>query len=270
MSKMESYWLDLRQLDEMTSNKTIIHRIHPCAKLLTTVIFLTVVASFSKYEVSGLFPMFFYPILLIILGELPLGPILNRVALALPFVLFIGIFNPLLDQIPVLQIGPLFISGGWLSFFSILLRFLLAVTAALILVATTGIDAIGMALLQLQVPRVFVVQLLFMYRYLYVLLEEFIRTMRAYSLRNFQGEGIRPRVWGSLLGQLLLRTIDRAQRIYGAMLCRGFDGEIRLLGRKKIVGLDIVYFLGWSGFFIVVRLINISQWLGTLLIGGQY
>jgi len=268
MSKMESYWLDLRQLDEMAIHKSVIHHIHPCAKLLTTVIFLTVVASFSKYEVSGLFPMFFYPMLLMILGELPLGPIMHRVLLALPFVMFIGIFNPLLDQIPFLQIGPLLISGGWISLFSIFLRFLLAVTAALILVATTGIDGIGMALLQLKVPRVFVVQLLFMYRYLYVLLEELIRTIRAHSLRSFQGEGIKIGVWGSLLGQLLLRTIDRAQRIYGAMLCRGFDGEIRLIGRKKLVGIDIVYFLGWSIFFIVVRLVNIPQWLGTLLIGG--
>jgi len=268
MSKMESYWLDLRKLDEMASNRTIIHSIHPCAKLLTTVIFLTVVASFSKYEVSGLFPMLLYPMILIILGELPVGPILNRVLLALPFVIFIAIFNPLLDQTPVVQMGPLLISGGWISFFSILLRFLLAVTAALILVATTGIDAIGMALLQLKVPRIFVVQLLFMYRYIYVLLEEFIRTIRAHSLRSFQGEGIRPRVWGSLLGQLLLRTIDRAQRIYGAMLCRGFDGEIRLIGRNKLVGIDIIYFLGWSAYFIVVRLVNIPQWLGRLLLGG--
>ena len=268
MSKMESYWLDLRQLDEMASTRTVVQRIHPGAKLLTTVIFLTIVASFSKYEVSGLFPMFFYPMMLIILGELSVGPIFNRLLLALPFVLFIGIFNPLLDQIPLVQIGPYLISGGWISFISILLRFLLAVTAALILVATTGIDGIGMALLQLKVPRVIVMQLLFMYRYLYVLLEEFVRTMRAHSLRSFQGEGIKPRVWGSLLGQLLLRTVDRAQRIYQAMLCRGFDGEIRLIRQRKLAGVDVIYFVGWSVFFIVARCVNIAQWLGTLLIGG--
>lgn len=268
MSKMESYWLDLKQLDEMASKGTIIHRIHPCAKLLTTVIFLTVVASFSKYEISGLFPMMIYPIVLIVLGELPVGPILNRVLLALPFVLFIGIFNPIFDQMPLVHLGPFSLSGGWISFISILLRFLLAVTAALILVATTGMDAIAMALLKLKVPKVLVIQLLFMYRYLYVLLEEFIRTIRAYSLRSFHGDGIQYRVWGSLLGQLLLRTIDRAQRIYQAMLCRGFDGEIRLRGQKKLIGLDIIYFLGWSALFIVLRLVNISQWLGMLLVGG--
>lgn len=269
MIKMESRWLELRELDEMASNTTVIHRINPCAKLLTTVIFLTVVASFSKYEISGLFPMFLYPMALIILGDLSFFSIVKRVFLAIPFVIFIGIFNPLLDQTPVMQVGSFSLSGGWISFASILLRFLLAVTAALILVGTTGMNAIALALLRLKVPSILVIQLLFLYRYLYVLVEEFIRTIRAYSLRSFQGEGLRPKVWGSLLGQLLLRTIDRAQRIYQAMLCRGFDGEIRLMGEYKLVGTDIAYFFGWSAFFIIVRLVNIPQWLGTLLIGGH-
>lgn len=268
MSKMESSWLSLRQLDEMASHKTLIHGINSCAKLLTTVAFLTVVASFGKYEISALFPMFFYPLSLVILGQLPVGLILRRVLLAVPFVLFIGIFNPLLDQVPIMQIGPYLISGGWISFISILLRFLLAVTGALILVATTGIDAIGMALLKLKIPHAFVIQLLFMYRYLYVLVEELIRTVRAHSLRSFQGNGIQYKVWGSLLGQLLLRTIDRAGRIYQAMLCRGFQGEIRLSGQKKITGTDVIYFLWWSFFFIIVRYVNIPQWLGRLIMGG--
>lgn len=268
MSKIESSWLSLRQLDEMANQKTIIHNINPCIKLLTTVIFVTVVASFGKYEISGLFPLFFYPMVLMILGSLPLGPILQRIILAIPFVLFVGIFNPLLDQSSVMQIGPYLISGGVASFISILLRFLLAVTGALILVATTGIDAIGMALLRLKVPHGFVIQLLFMYRYLYVLVEELIRTLRAYSLRSFQGAGLQYKVWGSLLGQLLLRTIDRAGRIYQAMLCRGFDGEIRLSRQMEITRRDLVYLVWWSMFFIVVRFVNIPQWLGRLIVGG--
>jgi len=269
MLTMESRWLDVRQLDEMGSQKTVIHQIHPCAKLVTTVIFLTVVASFAKYEVMGLLPLLLYPMVIFTLGDLPVGGILKRVLLTVPFVIFIGIFNPLFDQAPYATIGPIVLSGGWISFLSILLRFFLAVTAALLLVATTGMDAIGMALLKLRVPRIFVIQLLFMYRYLYVLLEEFIRTIRAHSLRSFQGEGVKPKVWGSLLGQLLLRTIDRAQRIYQAMLCRGFDGEIRMIRRRKLMRSDIAYCLGWSSFFIMVRFVNIPQWLGNLLIGGS-
>ncbi len=269
MLTMESRWLDVRQLDEMASKETVIHQIHPCAKLVTTVIFLTVVASFSKYEVIGLLPLLLYPMVIFALGDLPVGAILRRVLLTVPFVIFIGIFNPLFDQVPYAVLGPIVLSGGWISFLSILLRFFLAVTAALLLVGTTGMDAIGMALLKFRVPRIFVIQLLFMYRYLYVLLEEFIRTIRAYSLRSFQGDGLKYKVWGSLLGQLLLRTIDRAQRIYQAMLCRGFDGEIRMIRPRKLMRRDIVYCLGWSILFIMVRFINIPQWLGNLLIGGS-
>lgn len=269
MIKIESYWVDLRQLDELASNKTIIHCIHPCIKLLTTITFLTVVASFSKYEVASLLPLCLYPMVLIMAGNLPFKLIGKRVLLALPFVLFVGIFNPILDQTPILEFGTIFIAGGWVSLTSILLRFFLAVTAALILVATTGMDKISMALLRLRVPRVFVIQLLFMYRYLYVLIDEFIRAVRAYSLRSFHREGIGIKVWGTLLGQLLLRTIDRGGRIYQAMLCRGFDGQIRLGEQYKLVGNDIIYFFAWSAFFALVRFVNIPQWIGSLLIGGK-
>lgn len=267
MINLQSRWMDLRHLDELAVKNTEIHRLNPCAKIVTTAIFLIVVASFSKYELISLFPLFIYPLTLMNRAALPFSVIAKRVIATVPFVLFIGIFNPLLDHTPGFQAGSFMISNGWISFFSILLRFILAVTSALILVATTGMDKIGAALLKLHVPKMFVIQLMFMYRYLYVLLDELSRTLLAYSLRSGQEKGLHFRVWGSLLGQLLLRTIDRAQRIYQAMLCRGFSGEIRLLRYNVLTKKDIAYCLGWSVFFLIVRLYNIPQWLGALLVG---
>jgi cobalt/nickel transport system permease protein len=268
MMKLESNWLDLRCLDDLAAQDSVIRRINPCIKLLTTLIFVLVVTSFPKYEIAGVLPLVLYPIVLINLGLLPTKHLFKRLLLAAPFVICIGIFNPLLDHTPVTQIGSVVISGGWLSFFSITLRFILTVLAALILVATTGIDAICTALLRIHVPKALVVQLLFMYRYIHVLLEEFLRTIQAYTLRSFHGEGLRFKVWGSLVGQLLMRTIARAQRIYQAMLCRGFDGEFRLIRTDSLRIHDISYLLGWSAFFLTARLYNIPQFLGTLLVGG--
>jgi len=267
MINLHSRWLDLRHLDELAANDTEIHRLNPCIKIITTAIFLIVVASFSKYDLISLLPLFLYPLALMNRAALPFSVIAKRVLATVPFVLFIGIFNPLLDHTPGFQVGPFLISNGWISFFSILLRFVLAVASALILVATTGMDKIGSALLKMHVPKMFVIQLMFMYRYLYVLLEELSRTLLAYSLRSFQEKGLHFRVWGSMLGQLLFRTIDRAQRIYQAMLCRGFNGEIRLLRYNTLTKIDIAYCLGWSTFFLVARIYNIPQWLGALLIG---
>jgi len=268
MNKIEQRWLELRHFDELATRDSIVHRIHPSAKLITTLVFLAVVASFSKYELAGLIPMFFYPVFLISLGNIPLDMIIKRLLLTMPFVVFIGIFNPLLDQTTVMYFGPFAMSGGLVSFISILIRFTLSVLAALILVATTRVDAICAALSNLKVPRVVVTQILFMYRYLHVLIEEVIKTIRAHSLRSPQSDGIKFRVWGSLAGLLLLRTMDRAQRIYQAMLCRGFNGEVRIARSWKAQNSDFVFLITWLIFFAVVRSINIPQWIGMMLMGG--
>ena len=267
MIKIEANWIDLRHLDVLATRDTLIHKINPTVKLITTLVFIVMVTSFPKYEISGLLPFFFFPAALIALANLPVGHLLKRLLLVAPFVVFVGIFNPLLDQTPILKIGSLYLSGGWVSFISITLRMCLTVTAALILVATTGIDAICSALLRIGVPKVIVTQLLFMYRYLHVLLEEFVRSIQAYSLRSFHGENVRFKAWGSLLGQLLIRSINRANRIYQSMLCRGFDGEVKLMRTHKVQKPDLVYLIAWISFFSLIRFVNLPHFLGKLLLG---
>lgn len=267
MLKIEANWIDLRYLDALASQNTLIHRLNPCVKLIAVLSFIIAVTSFSKYEITGLLPFVLFPAFLLALGNLPAAPILKRLLLVAPFILFIGIFNPLFDHTPIAKIGPFMLTGGWVSFFSITIRLCLTITTALILVATTGIDAIGSALLKIGVPRIIVVQLLFMYRYLHVLVEEFVRTVTAYSLRSFHGEGVRFRAWGSLLGQLLIRSIDRANRIYQSMLCRGFDGEVRLLRTSKLTTADITYLISWLLFFLLARCFDVPELLGKLLLG---
>lgn len=268
MDKLETKWLDIRNLEEAASGITVIHRLSPEAKLLTTFAYLLAVTSFSRYEVTALIPFALYPVIMLSLSELPAKLIVGRLLPALPFLAFIGIFNPLFDQRPLLQLGPYLISGGWLSFLSLLLRSVLALAAAVVLIATTGIQAICFALLRLKIPKILVIQILFLHRYLHVLLDEFARTLRAYSLRNFHTGGLKFAVWGSLLGKLLLQTFDRARRIYQAMLCRGFDGQIRVLERARGKrGTDVLFTAAWILFFIAARLINLPEWLGVSLLG---
>jgi cobalt/nickel transport system permease protein len=64
---------------------------------------------------------------------------------------------------------------------------------------------------------------------------------------------------------LLLRTLDRAARIHLAMLCRGFDGELRQLRPARIGRQEIAFTFGWSALFIALRLYNLPQLLGRLL-----
>ena len=267
MLKIEANWIDLRYLDTLATKQTVIHRLNPRVKLLVVLAFIIAVTSFPKYEITALLPFFIFPASLLSLGNLPAAPILKRLLLVSPFVVFVGIFNPIFDHTPIAKIGSWILTGGWISFLSITLRLCLTVSTALILMATTRIDALGSALLRIGVPKIFVVQLMFMYRYLYVLLEEFVRSIQAYSLRSFHGEGVRFRAWGSLLGQLLIRSIDRANRIYQSMMCRGFDGEVRLMRTSTLTTTDIFYLFFWIVFFLCARLFNLPQLLGKLILG---
>jgi cobalt/nickel transport system permease protein len=263
MGTIENSLLNIGYLETLSYRATPIHRLDPRVKLLTTMVFIVAVVSFPKYALAGLMPFMLYPVVLIALGEVPVGYLGKKILLAAPFAFFIGIFNPLLDRQVMVHLGPLAISGGWVSFASILLRFVLTVSAALLLVAVTGFYQVCAALERLGMPRAFALQLLFLYRYLFVLGDEAARMVRARALRSFDGRGLGFRTYSSMLAHLLLRTLDRAQRLHLAMLSRGFDGEIRLLRPMRLRGRDVGFFLGWTGFFVWFRLYNVPQAVGA-------
>jgi cobalt/nickel transport system permease protein len=267
MSAIERAFYEIGRLDTLADGDTPLHLLDPRAKLLTTAIFIVCVVSFNKYEIAGLLPFFLYPAVLIGLGNLPLGYLFRKLLLVSPFVLFIGIFNPWLDRDILVRLGPIGISGGWLSFISLLLRFTLTVGAALLLIASTGFAAICMALEKLGTPKVFTVQLLLLYRYLFILVAEAIRMLRAHAMRAFSSRGrITFRVFLQMVGNLLLRTIDRAQRIHMAMLSRAFTGEIKIVRRFRFGFREVLFLCGFSALFLALRFTDVTDLLGRFIL----
>lgn len=253
----------IKHLDDLSRIRSSIHRIHPVVKVVTTFVYLIVVVSFGKYEISNLLPFVFFPVLIFTLGEIPVFPILKKLLFVCPLIIGIGILNPFFDSNTVSFFG-LVISRGWIAFLSILIKSGLTVTASILLLATTGIDKFATALRILKVPRIFVLQLLLTYRYISVLLEEVSRMTMAYSLRAPGQKGIAVKVWGSFVGQLLLRTFDRAQRIYQSMNLRGFVGEYNTGWQSRMKVRDFAFLSVWYLFFVIARIYNIPSLIGTL------
>lgn len=266
MAKVINSLYNMRLLDDLAGKETSIHRLHPITKLLTTVVYLIVVVSFGRYEISSLLPFVFYPVVVFILAELPVVPILKRILLVEPFIIGIGILNPLFNH-HTMVLGGVVISRGWVTFLSIFIKCGLTVTVSILLITTTGMDKLAVALRMLKIPKIFVLQLLLTYRYISVLIEEVSRMMRAYSLRAPGQKGIHRSVWGSFVGQLILRTLDRAQRVYQSMNLRGFTGEYNTGDVAKLNFNDFVYLAGWSLFFITARIYNIPMLIGSLITG---
>ena len=266
MASIQSAVLDLKRLDLLANGNSTIHRLDARAKVLVTLVFILCVVSYNRYELASLFPFFIFPVAMISLAGLPPLFILRKIILLFPFVLAVGIFNPVFDRVILLQFGSLGISGGWISFASILVRSALTVGAAFILVGVTGFTAVCQALERLGMPKVFAVQLLFLYRYIFVLTEESGRASRARELRSCGKKGLGIRSFGSMVGHLLLRTWQRAERIHMAMLARGFTGEFHARRQSRFGAPEIRFVLAWSTLFIFLRLQNASQLLGSLII----
>ncbi|MBE6068796.1 MAG: cobalt ECF transporter T component CbiQ [Clostridium lundense] len=258
---------NIRLLDELAARNTIIHKINPIVKLLVTIIYLLVVLSFGKYDIIGLLPYVFYPIIVFILSEVPFLPMFRRSLIVLPFVIGVGIFNPLFDTKTYIIIWGIHISSGWISFASLIIKSSLTVLAGLLLIATTGIEKISLALRKLFVPKIFVTQFVLTYRYISVLLEETAQIIKAYHLRAPMQKGVSFKVSGSLLGQILLRAFDRANRVYDAMILRGFHGEYFFAVDSSLSIASITYLFLWGTFFLTARLFNIPELLGKIITG---
>jgi cobalt/nickel transport system permease protein len=257
----EKYY-NIGLLDQLSFQNTFVHRLDPRVKLIVSLFFLFTVISFPKYEVAALFPFLLYPMLLMSLGEIPFRFVFKKVLLVSPFAIFIGIFNPFLDSTQVAVLPGLTVSAGWFSLSSILLKFILTVSVAILLIATTSFPAVCHALRQIGIPSLFVSQLLFLYRYLFVLVEEAIRIVRARDMRSYGHKGSGVKVFVRIVGVLFLRTIERAERIYFAMLARGFHGDMPTGKQYHIAPRDLVFTASAVIYLCIFRFYPVAEIIG--------
>lgn len=255
---------NFRRLDQLSRADTAIHRLDARAKVVATLVFIVVVASFDRYTVAALLPFFIFPVVLAAVGNLPTVYVATNVAVAIPFALAIGLFNPLFDRQVVFELASLPISAGWISCASIVVRAVLTLSSALILVGVTGFPAVCEALDRLGMPRAFAMQMQFLYRYIFVLIEDATRSAHALALRSCGRPPRLPTV-ASLIGFLLLRTWQRADRIHMAMLARAYSGEFHSRKSERFGVNEVAFVGGWVAVFGLLRCFDASRFLGSLL-----
>ena len=214
-----------RKLDRLGYGSSPAHHLDARAKIIAATGFAIIVASFPKYAVVPLLPLAVVPFLIAWFGDVPFCVLGRMLLIACPFALMVGLFNPLLDRATVAIGGHVF-AAGWLSYASILVRFALSMTMLAVIVATTALPDLLRGLRLLRIPSALVTQLQFLYRYLFLLADEASRISRARHLREPSRKRADWRTARAILGSLLWRATDRAERIYLAMQARGFSGEM--------------------------------------------
>ena len=265
MSTIRDAISEFGELERTAKRDQWVNHIHPLVMLFLTVLFIGITVSFQKYDLIGLAAMGLYPLVMFILADLSFGKCIKRLRIVLPLILFIGLFNPLYDRIPV-QIGSLTFAAGWISMITLIIKGFYTVLASYLLVATTPVEDLCRGLRQIHVPQILVTQLLLTYRYISVLMLEVHRTTQAYSLRAPGQKGVKFKAWGSLAGGLLLRSVDRAQVVYESMLLRGFDGAFRFGQSARIQMKDVLFGLFWIALFILMRRFPVLIYIGSLFV----
>lgn len=267
MDKMTNALLEMANLDELSRMDTFLHRRHPLAKLFITIVYIFTVVSFPVDRLSGLIPMILIPVVLYQLAEIPIRTCFYKLRYVLPLVCAVGIWNPILDRRAVLQIGAVTLTAGMISFLTLLLKGILALMLSFLLIATTGIEKICYALRLIHVPEMLVTLILITYRYISLLLHEAGTMVHAYELRAPGQKGIHISAWGSFVGQLLLRSMDRAGNLFQSMELRGFHGSFAFTDTDKADRTDYVFTIVTAAVILAFRWINVSELIGALILG---
>lgn len=236
-------------IDQMSLLESPIHRLDPRAKIISLAAFILFVVLTPVRQVEK-FPIYFLLLLgLIVVSRLPFGYLFRRSLLVLPFVLVIAMFIPFIregETIYAFRLAGREVTisdeGAWVCA-NIFVKSYLAMLAMLALASTTRFPDLLRGLEKLGVPGLIIMILSFLYRYIFVLIDQVMRMRQAAASRNM---AVRPRagrlrVAAGMIGTHFIRTYEKSERIYQAMASRGFDGEVRSLTHLAFGRRDLAF-----------------------------
>ncbi|HEY3323488.1 MAG TPA: cobalt ECF transporter T component CbiQ [Planctomycetota bacterium] len=216
-------------LESCAQLESPVHRLCPRIKLLATACLLVLVVSTPAAYPGVLAGCALLLALIALCARVPLGLLVRRAAVVLPFAAMTALFIPFLPNNPdgasySIGFGLMISHAGLLLLWDVLVKSVLGALAVTLLVATTPFPKLLGGLEALWLPRPLVLITAFTYRYVSVLADEFARMKRARHCRCYEGRWL----WhagsiGRMAGTLFLRSYERGERVYLAMLARGYE-----------------------------------------------
>ena len=224
---------EIRKIDELGERDTIIHRIDSSIKIIITIIYVIKVLAMKQFILSNVICIILYPLILFKVGKVPLIFILKKVLFVLPIVIGLSLANLIVN----------FSCSEIYSSLLLLFKCSFSLVGSLLLIVTTGVNNLAIGLKKLKMPMILIMQILMLYRYIIFMMEEFYRVKSAYELRTLGEKSMNIKDYAQIIGQMLLKTIDRSEKVYEAMQLRGFDGEIYIDNSKKTRSIDFLYLI---------------------------
>lgn len=253
--------------DRYHHGQSQLHRLDPRVKVIVTIVFILSNALLPDGAWIAFALAWSFILVANLHSGLGIGFTFKRSFIALPFALaaitvLFSIPGQPVTSFHFLMWDLTITDAGLLRFVSIVVRSWLSVQMAILLVAVTEFPKIIHALTHLRVPAIITVIISFLYRYLFVLTDEVMRMLRARQARSAAAVGIRSgggvawraQIAGHMAGQLFLRSYERSDRIYNAMLSRGYKGELMTIHPHQFHRSDLVIGIFCILIFVLIQI----------------
>lgn len=230
-------------LEEFSEGNSFLHRADPRVKILIFALFSVLCAVTSGIKTPTLFLL--YSFILLLIARLKIKSVLARLLIANFFIAFIWLFLPLTyPGNSHIKLGSIIISHeGLIYALSITMKCNAIIISTITLLSTSSIFSIAHAMLHLKIPKKLVTVFFLFYRYITVIHEEYLKIKKAIALRGFVPKtNIHTyKTYAYMVGGMLIKSYERADEIYKAMLCRGFKGYFPLFEHFHIRKIDIIF-----------------------------
>jgi cobalt/nickel transport system permease protein len=232
-----------------------IHRLDPRAKIVGLAGITVVAVSTAAWAVFAVCAVALATTAAV--ARIPPLTVWSRVRVVLPVVVFVAAFVPFVRGGPSVHVGPPALSEAGLTTFALVaVKASIGAVGAVLLAATTSFPDILHGLERLRAPRLLVVIAAFMYRYTFVIADEARRMRAALAARAY-----RPRhlgevaALGRLVTGLFLRSYERGERVYLAMLARGYAGTMPRFGVLRFGRADALFLIALAAVLVPARVV---------------
>lgn len=245
-------------IDKFAYQDSCVHRLDSRIKFVIVLIFTAVVISLPVTSPAILACYAIGPFTFLVLGRIPIRFALKHILVVSPFVFVLALSCPLYDRTPfTAAFGPFTwqTSTGWMRCFTILGKFVVTMLALIALVSTTRFNDLLTGLQRLGLPKLLTIQLGFLYRYIFILIDRAHHILRARAGRKLRNLGakIELKTAAAMLGSLLVRSIDTAEQINIAMQARGFDRKWRTISKLQLHASDLLFVAASAVFLLALQ-----------------
>lgn len=247
-------------IDKFAYRDSPIHRLDARVKLIVAVVYTVLVLLLPRQGVSVLACYAVWPFALLAIGGIPYRFVLRHIATILPFVAVLALAMPFYDRMPVdVAFGPFgwTTTTGWLRCGTIISKFIVTMAALIGLVSTTRFNDLLAGMERMGMPQILVMQLGFLYRYIFILVDRIHHMLRARAGRRLRNLGVSRElhIAGSMVGSLMLQSVDTAGAVGMAMEARGFDGAFRTIRTMRLTIIDGIFSVTFLAVAVVLQFV---------------